>query len=597
MIASGRSAALLGAAFLASWPAVAATDPRFFPLAEVVPGLRGEARTVLLGHRVETVPLEVIGVSPDFAGPGRDVILARLLGDRTRLTGVVSGMSGSPVILDGRLAGALAYRIGTFTQEAIAAITPIQQMLAIPSGTEDGDPMWQARGERYPVESLVGSAPWPASAAVHTDPGSISTPVAVSGLLPGVREHFAEIFQGSRLGPFFTAAERTESRAEEPLHGGDAIAAVLVRGDLTMAATGTVTLVSGRQVLAFGHPLSRAGRIDFPMARASVLATVPSLAGSFKVVRIGSTIGAFRQDRSAGVAGRLEAVSRLLPVSVEVRPGGGAKSSSYQFELVRAPGLTPNLVEVVLANTLLSADPGGQRGTIRMTGKIRVDENRSIPVETLFSGGERSAPPALQAARFGAALLAALYRSPLSGDRDLALDLTCSFQEEINILQVAEVRLDRASGRPGEVITVSTSLRDHASGKLRHAVLSIPLPDLAPGSQLQLLVGDAPSAMAADGTVQAVGALGTARGLDHVVESLSRILPSSALYARLLRAAPGVMIGTEPMPALPPSVAAVLAADSSSSSRKELSRSVIAAAAKTEDGVVVGSRRFLVTLK
>jgi hypothetical protein len=586
-----RAAALLCS--LLTLPALAADAERlpFLPLAEVVGGLRGEARTVFAGQRVEVVPLEILGVAPGFAGPGRDVILARLEGDRARQTGVVAGMSGSPVSVDGRLVGALAYRIGSFTREPIAGITPIEQMLAIPEGPEPAQAIPVGLPLRYPLEALVGLAEWPAD--VPADRGAaaeplFSTPVAVSGLHPRVQERYAPLLAGQGLGPLTgVVVGAVAASSSGPLQAGDPIAAVLVRGDVTMAGTGTVTLVDGERVLALGHPLARAGRVDFPMARAEVLVTVPSLAGSFKVNRVGEVVGAFHQDRPQGLAGHLGAAARLLPVQVTFE-GETRSLGPYSYEIVRAPALTPGLVEIVLANTLMSHDLGAQSGTIHVEGVIEAEGYSPLLVRNSFAGGQSGLPVPFEAARFTAGLFAALYGSPFGAGMDLAIDLKLRLEPEVRRFRIEEVRADRRRAAPGEKVRILVRLRNVVTGDVRQEVFEVVVPPLPRGTRLEFQVGDAASLAAADGTTLLAG-IARATSAGHLLRALARLRSADGLYLRVSRPAPGVVLGADALPDLPPSVAAVIAADSSSLGRVPLARTVVNEQQERLPGVVVGA--------
>jgi hypothetical protein len=572
------------------------SEPRpLLPLSEVVGGLRGEVRTVFSGNRVETVPLEIIGVAPGFAGPGRDVIVARLDGERVRETGVVAGMSGSPVSVDGRLVGALAYRIGSFTREPIAGITPIEQMLAIPDSPLAGEASPAGTDPRYPVMALAGLAAWPERAEPMAEP-LFSTPLAVSGLHPAVQSHYAPLLAQQGLGPMMGAVVgNAVSSTGEPLRPGDPVAAVLIGGDMTMAGTGTVTLVEGRRVLALGHPLARAGAVDFPMARAEIVVTVSSLAGSFKMSRVGETVGAFHQDRPQGLAGRLGDEARLVPVRLSFGQGETPRGT-LSFEIVRAPALTPGLLEVVLANSLMSHDLGARTGTIHVAGSIQVAGYPPLTVSSSYAGGQGGLPLAFQAARHAAGLVAVLQTSPFGAEMDLAVDLAFRLEPEVRLLRLEEVRAQREEVRPGDVVQVSAFLRDAATGVMSEEIFEVPIPRLPRGTRLELQVGDRPSLAAADGAILMAG-ITRARSARGLLQALSRLRSSDGLYLRLARPARGVTVGADALPDLPPSVAAVIEGGASNLSMASLNHSVIAEQEKRLPGVVAGSGRLFLTLQ
>jgi hypothetical protein len=584
MAAAGVAAGLL----LLSWPLGAWAElPPILTRDEIRPGLRGEVHTVYQGTQQERVPLEILGLAPGFAGPGRDVIVARLEGPLAQRAGVVSGMSGSPVLIDGRLAGALSYRIGAFPQEAFAGITLIEDMLAIPAaGTNDAG----ETGAVTPVAvdaiaPLFGLAAWP-----EQEPAAqlkASTPLAVSGAVTGLRSLFAPTLAARGLGPWMAALVGEEQDSDAILRAGDPVAVVLVGGDFTMAGTGTVTLVDGARVLALGHPLLRVGAIDFPMARATILATVPSLAGSFKMSRIGETIGAFHQDRSPGLAGTLGAQAQLIPVRLQVSGEDGRSSREMQFQVVRTAVLAPSLLEMVIANTILSHDLGGFAGTVTLSGEVRMGSLPPTRVETTLTGIPGGPPAALMAARHAAGVFAALRLSPFAGNFDMAVDLRLSLSPEVRMLKLEEAHLDRAWARPGQQVQVTALLRDVTGARTLLRTFDFQVPDVAPGTVLNLMVGDGAALARIQGEAGVTAIYRAASGA-ALSRALSAIPSTQELHLWVGREAPGLVVGAEPLPGLPLSVARVMERDGTSRERTRLGQESLYLEHQRLAGVVAG---------
>ena len=553
------------------------------------PGMRGEVHTVYQGSLQERVPLEVLGLAPGFAGPGRDVIVARLEGPLADKAGVVSGMSGSPVFIDGKLVGALSYRIGAFSKEALAGITPIQDMLSIPGGALS-DPegamdstVTMARAELAP---LFGLTAW--SQRRPSRQHQASTPLAVGGAVDGLSHLFAPILEASGLGPWTAAMVGDDARQDGTLHAGDPVAAVLVGGDMTVAGTGTVTLVDGHRVLALGHPLVRAGAIDFPMARATILATVPSLAASFKMSRIGATVGAFQQDRTAGLAGRLGAEARMIPVHLQVSGPAEEQIAEMNFDLVRAPYLAPALLEMIIANAILSHDLGGMNGSVTLTGKVRLGELPATTVNICASGIPGSPPAALLVARHAATVFSALRLSPYAGDLDMAVDLQMSITPHLHFLAIDEARLDRAWARPGQSVQITALLRDVAGGRLLSRSFSFQVPDVAAGTVLHLMVGDGPALARIQGEAGLI-AVRLAGSGEALTRALSAIPSNRDLHLWVGRKAPGLVLGAEPLPGLPPSVSRIMERDGTSRDHQQLAHQQLYLDKQQQEGVVSGS--------
>ncbi|MFQ5719514.1 MAG: hypothetical protein ACE5IK_08175 [Acidobacteriota bacterium] len=565
--------------------------------AAVQPGQRGVVRTVLQDDRLEEIPLEILGISPGFAGPGRDVIVARLEGPRAIRYGVVAGMSGSPVTVEGRLIGALAYRIGGFTPEAIAGITPIEQMRRIPvddTRVETGGMSWSAVQERLAaVAGVTGMTP--ASRSVLPAAGPSTTPLAVTGLTPLAREHVMPVLARMGLGPAIEATATGGSVEPRALAGGDPVAVVLVRGDTTVAGTGSVTLVEGDHVLAFGHPLVRAGAIDFPMARATIIVTVPSPAGSFKMARIGETVGAFTQDRAQGISGHLGAEAALTPLTVEVRSPDEDAVTRHRFEIVRSAGLTGGLTQLVMANTLFAADRAAVSGTIRLSGQILVAGREPVPFAAAFAGGLNGLPVALPASGYVASLMSLFQQAAIREDRDLAMTLRCDIDAEIRSLRVTRILLATPTVAPGGTVQATAILtRDSDGTRIRQPVEMV-APDLPPGTRLQLLVGDALAVARASGR-PSPGAGGTIT-LDRLAAFVEALHAPERLYARLSRPATGLVVNARPLADLPPSVAAILGADGGAASHPTLGLSEVATGDWAQDGVVRGSMSVMLTVR
>ncbi len=319
-----------------------------YPLSRIHAGLHGAALTVFEGTQPEAMDVEILGTLKNALGPGQDLILARLHGSKPEYTGVVAGMSGSPVYIDGKLVGALSYRIGQFSKEPIAGITPIAQML------EAG-----RQGEDAPAPARAGlDAPAQAAAvAAAADIQPIETPLSFSGFSPAALRFFAERVQLPGMQSFgsFSAAlggaELETGNAagggrpstQGPLAPGSAVSALLVKGDMEIAATCTVTSVDAGRVLACGHPITRYGNVSMPMTKADVVATLASPMNSLKIVNTTETVGAFTEDRESAIGGRQGETARMIPVTIHLRDGAAGA--------LPAPALPPGSVRPVALST------------------------------------------------------------------------------------------------------------------------------------------------------------------------------------------------------------------------------------------------------
>src|SRR5580700_5100743 len=268
--------------------------PPIIPVSDIHTGMRGVAYTVFEGVKPEAMEVEALGVLHNVNGPKGDIILVRLHGTKVEYTGVVAGMSGSPVYFNGKLAGALAFRIGEFSKEPIAGVTPIADMLEI--SALDRSPAEDASAVRPSVTAVAGktAAPGEASALPASSDSAgrdftnylkpIETPLVFNGFSEEAIQLFAGQFASPGIVPVVGAGSVSNDKQPEPLEAGSAVSAILVRGDMDIAATCSVTYVDAQRLLACGHPLLQFGSVDLPMSKAEVLATLASPLNAFKIV-------------------------------------------------------------------------------------------------------------------------------------------------------------------------------------------------------------------------------------------------------------------------------------------------------------------------
>ena len=363
---------------------------------EVESGMRGTGLTVFEGTRVESFDVEILGKLPNI-GPGQNLILARCSGGPLEQTGVLSGMSGSPIRIDGKLVGAVAYSWG-FAKTAVAGITPINEMLAIME--RDAEPAAARTGSTFVGPDDLARLSRPGrladffstrfEALVRRSGGSLPTsiPLAVSGMPARGLERLSPDL--TRAGFLPVLAGRYEGRADAPappLEPGSAVGLQLVRGDIEMTATGTVTWIDGDQVLAFGHPLFGLGAVDLPLTGATVQALLPSLQQSVRLATPLAQLGAFRQDRPRGVYGRLGVEPRMIPVRFQLSGSAGA-GRTFSFDIADDPLMSPLLLYASLKGILASRETAFGSATARLeTGSvIKMLASDDVELDNLFAG-------------------------------------------------------------------------------------------------------------------------------------------------------------------------------------------------------------------
>ena len=362
----------------------------FFPLSEVKRGMMATAWTVFTGTKPEPMQVEILGVLRGGRGPGHDMILGQLHGTKPEYTGVVAGMSGSPVYVGDRLLGSLSYRIGQFSKDPIAGITPIEQMLEVrdlPAAgvaeTSLSHPWRDETAPRMGHPSSVGDSGHPDSVlSGETMMQAMETPLVMSGFHPEAVRLWQERMKGTGLdlvaaggmGSGSSAPEMSRADAAASIEPGQAVSAQLVRGDVEIAATCTVTYVDAKNLLACGHPLQQLGPVSLPMTETEVVATLASPLNAFKIVNTGREIGAFTEDRDSAIKGVFGAKAKMIPVEVAIRSANGAnKPRMVRFEVLDQPLLTAQAVLVSLYNSLLDSNDTTTETSYHVTGRIEMD--------------------------------------------------------------------------------------------------------------------------------------------------------------------------------------------------------------------------------
>ncbi|MGP8253945.1 MAG: SpoIVB peptidase S55 [Terracidiphilus sp.] len=479
----------------------------FFPLSQVHRGLMATAWTVFEGAKPEPMQVEILGILRGARGPGQDLILARLHGAKPEYTGVVEGMSGSPVYVGDKLLGSLSYRIGQFSKEPIAGITPIAQMLEVrglpiqgsgirDQGSEGGD---QAEGSpwRGPEDrdqgTGIGEQAALANAGMQMQP--METPLVMSGFSPAAIEFWRSHVQLPGLETVAAggmgeseSGDAPDTKAEKTLEPGSAISALLVRGDLEISATCTVTYIDPKQLLACGHPVLQSGPISLPMTTAEVVATLASPLNAFKIINTGATVGAFTEDRESAIGGVLGATARMIPMHITLE-GAGAPGK-VNVEILDQPSLTPQAVEVVLYESLLERNESTSEMSYHVTGTIELEDFPPLPVDSWASGGEVSSAQLLVAAE-AAARFNAIYTNGERRGLVRAIDLHVDAIPRRLSVALQSARLVSSDlVHAGDTVEVEATLRPWQQAE-RNVRISVKLPERLESGNVRLLVSDA----------------------------------------------------------------------------------------------------------
>jgi len=583
-----------------------AQSTAFFPVDDIKPGMVGIGRTVFSGNTLEEFRATVIGVLRNATGPRRDLILARLEGGPLATTGVIQGMSGSPVYIDGRLVGAVSYALGSFPKEPIAGITPIAEMTsAIDSGAPRSTDRalsltWPAQATE--VFAALGRLAIRAQSPLGTMPGElrivgpqslaelapslrpIGAAMVLSGFTPEVdrdlRQALAAGAATERQGPRTTSTTETGSLA-----AGDAVGMSLIHGDLEMGATGTVTYVNNNRVYAFGHPFLNLGPTAFPMTKARVFTVLPSLESSMKIAALGPVIGTINQDRATAVGGTIGAGPREVEVNVSLS-SDRAPARKFSFSVLRDQTLTPLFSYVAVLSALSAYERETGVMTVAARGTVSFGQDGQVTIDDLFSGDSAGTGAAMSVAAPVGAAMANEFRN-VTPER---IDVEFRAAERREGSTIDRVWLDTIRPRFGARHQLQVQLQDYRGAK---RVISIPItmPSYADGP-LTLVVNDAPSLKALEEKDLRPG---KPTSWTELLADLNATKRNNRLYVRLVASSQGTVIGGDTLPALPPSIRSVLDTDASTA-RAPVTKTVVGSWEQRLDVPVRGSRELTLTL-
>ena len=515
------------------------------PLSQVRAGMQGYAYTIFAGDQVEKFDLEVIGVLDNFLGPKQSIILVQLKGPKVEHTGVVAGMSGSPVYLDGKLAGALSLKLGVFTKEPIAGVTPIQDVLNPPS-------------QAAPAQAAVQQLGLPSEASTRTGLPSgsalerIETPLVFSGFQPAALQQFANQLQGYG---FVAAQGGTASpRADDGhLAAGDMAGMVLVQGDASINSACTVTAVQGDRVYLCGHPFLSLGDIQIPMARSRVVTTLSSDLSSTKIVNVGGSIGTITGDHLTAVTGKLGAPPAMIPMDLTLMVSGAeaAKQKTLHFEIVNHPKLTPLLVALTTFNGLTQNSLYGEGTTLHLSGEIRLQGHAPVQIENTFAPGDTLSPDGLPIALTMQNVFTRLFVNAFEPAKVDRITLRVESVPGRKSFTIESAWLEKGEAAPGETLRVRVMLRPYrGAARMEEATVRVP-EQVARGTTLRILVSDADLLnRASRGFATAVAGSGPT-GLDQLIALLNRERRNDRLYVGLFVPAPTLLWDDKELPNIP----------------------------------------------
>jgi hypothetical protein len=560
---------------------------------ELRPGMKGIAYTVFQGANPEPMDVEILGVLRNMNGPKSDLILARLHGDKPEYTGVVAGMSGSPVYIDGKLVGAISYRIGSFSKEPIAGITPIAEMLEI-------NELDHSIPSSVPLSSAKSGPPEKTSGPGNTDASGLQNyaqylqPIDASFAFSGFSEiaikTFADKFAAAGITPVMGVGGASLAKQPEPIVPGSAVSAVLVRGDMDAAATCTVTYVDQEHLLACGHPITQYGMVEMPMTKANVVATLASPLNAFKIINTTEPIGAFVQDRHTGILGRFNKQPEMIPVTLNIHGASGPKE--FHYEVLNNPRLTPLMMMATVFNALQGMNQYGEETTYRMNGHIHVNGFPDVRLTNMFSPAENM-PTAFAVAIALGDHFGRIYDNPFQAPKIGGVSLDFDLERDRRSAVVESARTDVTEARPGDEITIEAVLRPYRGERIVRRI-PVRIPTSAPKGTLRILVSDAETL---DRARRLNPTINRRLDLNSTIELLNKEHLNDHLYVSLLEANPQATVEDKVMPAVPLSVMNVMEGMRATQEMMVFNESAVNESSTPAGYVVTGSQVISLTIK
>jgi len=551
-----------------------------FPLRDVRAGQHAIGKTVFSGSKIEEFQVEILGVLENV-GPRQSIILARLSGGPLAETGVMQGMSGSPVYINGRLVGAVALAFN-FSKEPIAGIRPIEEMLAV------GDSGRPPAGKV--ASNAVSNVDSFASKLID-----IATPVSFSGFTSGTLEQFAPQLKKLGLEPRqgVSSGGKLPSKLGAPssLRPGDMIAVELLSGDLSIGAEGTVTAVDGKAIYAFGHQFMSVGNTELPFARAEVLTLLPNLSSSFKISSPLEWMGSITEDRSTSIYGQLGRKADTIPLEITVKDGRRAPLS-YHMQMIQDRVLSPYLVQTAVYSAMDATERTLGLASYSLRGGVEFVEG--VPPLKLNNTYAGDYNVALQASTGVASPLASILGAGFDALKIKSITLEIEASERKRLLQVDQVTVSPKQVHPGDSVELSVTFTGENGLETQKSV-HYRVPVGAPTGMLNFTVSDGSMTNALDYQQLAPA---VPKSATQLVSFLNNLRPNTNAYVRVWRTDPAFEVQGQDLPDPPPSVGLILAkAQAAQGAWLPRGSKVDELQIETGDVVVTGSKTAQVEVK
>jgi len=519
------------------WPQLATGQMVIYPLRDVRAGQHAVGKTVFQGNKIEDFQVEILGVLENV-GPRQSIILARLSGGPLQETGVMQGMSGSPVYIDGRLVGAVALAFN-FSKEPIAGIRPIEEMLAVGDSVQPESRKVASNADSFGSKLI-----------------DIATPLSFSGFTAGTLDQFAPQLKKLGLEPRqgVSSGGKLPAKLGAPasLRPGDMIAVELLSGDMSIGAEGTVTAVDGKKIYAFGHQFMSVGNTELPFARAEVLALLPNLSSSFKISSPLEWMGAITQDRSTSIYGELGRKAETIPFAITVKDGRRAPLA-YHMQMIQDRVLSPYIVQTAVYSAMDATERTLGLASYSLRGGVEfVNGAPPLKLDNTYAG-DFNVP--LQASTGVASPLSSILGAGFDALKIKSINLEIEASERKRFLQVDQITASPKQVHPGDSVEIAVTLTGENGLEVQKS-LHYRVPVGAPAGTLSFTVSDGAVSNAMDYQQMAAEA---PKSATQLVSFLNNLRPNTNAYVRVWRTDPAFEVQGQDLPNPPPSVGLILA--------------------------------------
>ena len=561
------SAALAVAMLVAAGARAEALDlKRYMPFAEVQPGMTGVGKTTFEASTIVEFQVKVMAILKN-AGPKRNLIIVRCSGAGLEQSGIVAGMSGSPVYIDGRLIGAVAYAF-PWCKLAMAGVQPVEQMLRV----TDQVPWVRGRAAEgsgalavapaTPRDDLVsvpvaalGLPDVPATLAGREfcDMQPIRTPVMVSGFSGRAMERLRESLAPFGMVPMQGGAADAKTAAEARLEPGAPLAITMVRGDIQMTTMGTITEIAGERLYAFGHGMLSAGEIDLPMMTGVAHVVIPSLINSFRLGAAAREVGRLTWDEETGVLGALgNGRARMVPITVKISGPGKGPERVFRCEMVHHRILSPRLVAATTGNALGAESdlPLDHTITYRVTVKPAGQDPVVCDNVTVSPNGDAYLEGQVHS------VVGLLMENPFNNMKVESVEVRLIVEAGSRLAEIEEARPLRNAVRPGDTVPIELKIRPWRAEPMWMTV-EARVPAGYPEGTCRVTLCGADEALRQEQREAPVRF--RPEDVGSLLEVLKRGDRRDQLFIRIEAPGAGLAVGREELPNLPPTMRAVLA--------------------------------------